>query len=104
MTTKIAALRFLALAEGISYLAFGLTMPLKYIYEITGPNKVIGYAHGALFIAYCVAVFLVNMQAKWNFKTNFLAYLASLVPSGTFVADTRIFKPTEARLISKMQP
>lgn len=91
-------LRFIALAEGISYLALGVTMPLKYLYDITGPNKIIGYAHGFLFMAYIALVFLVNLQAKWDLKTNVISYLASLIPFGTFVADAKIFKPTEQQL------
>lgn len=98
LSTKIGALRFFALAEGISYLALFVTMIFKYGYDITGPNKVVGYMHGLLFIIYCVLVLLVNRQAKWKFSTNILAYLASLIPFGTFVADAKIFKPTEADL------
>jgi integral membrane protein len=97
-SSNIGKLRFFAVAEGISYLAFGLTMPLKYVYGIMGPNKIIGYAHGFLFLAYILMVFLVNRQSKWNLKTNAWSYLASLIPFGTFVADAKIFKPTEHRL------
>ena len=103
LSTKIGTLRFFAFAEGISYLALGLTMPLKYIYDTPGPNKVVGYAHGVLFILYCVLVFLVNLQVKWSLRTNILAYLASLIPFGTFVADAKIFKKTEEELIRNGQ-
>lgn len=46
--------KVLAIAEGISYLLFGLTMPLKYVYEVPEPNYFVGMAHGVLFILYCV--------------------------------------------------
>ncbi len=104
LSTNIGALRFFAVAEGISYIAlFGLTMPLKYIYDNPGPNKIVGYAHGLLFIIYCVLVFLVNQQAKWSLKTNIMAYLASLIPFGTFIADAKIFRQTEEELNSSGQ-
>ena len=87
-------LRQLALLEGISYLLlFGVTMPLKYIWDIPEPNYVVGVAHGALFIAYCVWVLLVTIEKKWSFKTMFLAGIASIIPFGTFVADKKIFLP-----------
>lgn len=89
---RLRALRLLALLEGISYLAFAITMPLKYMYEVTEPNMVVGILHGGLFIMYCLMLFWVNLDRKWSFMTNFWAYLASLLPFGTFVADSRIFK------------
>jgi integral membrane protein len=92
LKTTLGALRLLALLEGISYLLFALTMPLKYMYEMPMPNKIVGMAHGFLFIAYCAMVFIVNQEKKWSLVTNFWAYLASLIPFGTFVADAKIFK------------
>jgi len=91
-STKLGVLRILALVEGISYLAFGLTMPLKYMFEIPGPNKVVGMAHGLLFVLYCLMVFIVNLDKKWSIKTNLLAYGASLLPFATFIVDAKIFK------------
>ena len=90
--TLIGQLRILAVAEGISYLLLALTIPLKYMYDMPMPNKIVGMAHGILFIAYCVWVIVVANDKKWNYKTTFLAGLASLLPFGTFVADAKIFK------------
>ncbi|PWH85267.1 DUF3817 domain-containing protein [Brumimicrobium oceani] len=101
-STSLGILRVLALVEGISYLALGLTMPLKYMYEMPMPNKIVGMAHGFLFISYCIMVFVVNQDKKWSFMTNFWAYFASLIPFGTFVADAKIFKrEQEKELISR---
>lgn len=91
----LKTLRILAIFEGVSYLLLGLTMPLKYMCEMPMPNKVVGMAHGVLFIAYVVFVFLVNQSQKWKFSTLFWAYFASLIPFGTFVADAKIFKPAQ---------
>src|SRR5690554_933286 len=96
-SSNLGVLRLLALIEGISYLARGLTMPLKYYYEMPMPNEIFGMAHGVLFIAYCIMVFLVNQDKKWNLKSNFYAYLASHIPFGTFVADAKIFKKEQEK-------
>lgn len=88
-------LRVFALLEGISYLALGITMPLKYYMEMGMPNKIVGNIHGVFFIVYCLLVFVVNRDAKWSLSQNFWAYIASLIPIGTFVADAKIFKPTQ---------
>lgn len=90
--SSLGILRILALLEGISYLSFAITMPLKRMYEMPLPNLIVGNIHGILFIAYCIFVFVVNQEKKWNFMTNFWAYAASLIPFGTFVADAKIFK------------
>ncbi len=90
--SKLGILRILAVAEGISFLLFALTMPLKKIYSIAWPNKIVGYAHGFLFLAYCIWVILVASEKKWSIKTTLVAGLASLVPFGTFIADAKIFK------------
>ena len=95
-STSIGILRLLALIEGISYLSFAITVPLKRMYGIEGPNYWVGMAHGILFIAYCIFVLIVAKHYKWPFKTTFLAGLASLLPFGTFVADAKIFKPAQA--------
>ncbi len=67
-------------------------MPLKNIYGITLPNKIVGYAHGFLFIAYIIWVLWVNKEKKWSLKNLFLALIASLLPFGTFVADAKLFR------------
>ena len=92
LKTLIGQLRFLAIAEGISYLLLALTMPLKYMYDYPMPNKIVGMAHGVLFVAYCVWVIVVANDKKWKFTTTFAAGIASLLPFGTFVADAKIFK------------
>lgn len=86
-------LRILGFIEGISFLVIlFVTMPLKYIWEMTEPNKIIGMAHGVLFIAYCLLVVIVGYKLKWKFMSIFWALLASIIPFGTFVADAKIFK------------
>jgi integral membrane protein len=95
MTLKI--LRILAILEGISYLLFAITMPLKYFYGLPQPNFVVGMAHGLLFIAYNVTALICGYQKKWPLLTIFWALLASLIPFGTFVADAKIFKPAQQK-------
>lgn len=89
---NLKTLRFLAISEGISYLLFALTMPLKYMMEITLPNKIVGMAHGVLFIAYCVWVVLVSRDQKWNTSKTLLALAASLFPFATFIVDAKWLK------------
>lgn len=90
INTLVGQLRLLAILEGISYVSFGLTMPLKYMMDIKGPNFYVGMAHGFLFIAYCIWVVVVAQDRKLKFKDTGLLLVASLVPFMTFWADKRI--------------
>ena len=93
LKTTIGRLRILGFLEGISYLMlFGISMPLKYGFDMPGPNKVIGMAHGLLFVLYVFYVVMAKFEYRWNGKKTLLALLASLVPFGTFWADKKLFR------------
>lgn len=91
---KIKILRKLAFYEGISYLLlFAVTMPLKYIMNMPQPNLIIGSLHGLLFILYCLYAFLVYKEIKgWNLKILLIVLIASILPFGTFILDSKLLK------------
>ncbi|MBM3186012.1 MAG: DUF3817 domain-containing protein [Bacteroidetes bacterium] len=88
----IKRFRWLAIAEGISYLLLGITVPLKRIYHIPEPNFVVGSIHGVLFIAYCIILLVLMIDLKWSFKKGFILFLASLIPFGTFWAERKYLR------------
>ena len=90
--TILKVFRFLAILEGISYLLFGVTMPLKYMYEILEPNFYVGMAHGVLFMLYCVLGLASAINYKWSFGFSVMVFVASLVPFGTFYLDAKYLK------------
>jgi integral membrane protein len=92
LNTLVGQLQLLAILEGISYISFGLTMPLKYVYGIKEPNYVVGVAHGALFMAYVAWVMIVHFDRKMPYSKTMLLLVASLVPFMTFWAEKRILK------------
>lgn len=82
--------KILAITEGISFLLILLvTMPLKYFADMPMPNKIVGMAHGFLFIAYVVMVFMVKNEFNWTKKQTFFALLASIIPCGTFFIEKK---------------
>ena len=82
--------RATAILEGISYLAlFAVTMPLKYMADLPMPNKVVGYAHGVLFIAYLALALFFWITRKWGFKKGIIMVLASFLPFATFYVDQK---------------
>lgn len=93
LKTTLGQLRLLAIIEGVSYLMlFGITMPLKYIGDIGGPNQFVGMAHGVLFIMYCLWVVFYANKKNWPIMKTLLALGASLLPFATFVVDRKYLK------------
>ena len=90
--TAVGRLRIVAFLEGCSYLLLGFTMILKYKFGMPQPNYVVGLAHGILFVLYIVLVLQVSFLKRWNLVKIFGAFLASLVPFGTFYADKALFR------------
>ncbi len=94
LRSPLGRFRLVAFLEGCSFLLLGLTMILKYRYEMPEPNYVVGMAHGILFMLYVVLLFQVTRLHKWSTIRFLLAFLASLIPFGTFVAEVKLFKPS----------
>ena len=83
----------IAVLEGVSYLLLlGIAMPLKYVYDLPGPVKYLGWLHGILFILYCLFLLLTWIKLKWSFGKVLLAFFASLLPFATFILDRRLKK------------
>ena len=85
-------LRITAWSEGISFLLFGISMPLKYGFDIPQPNYVIGMAHGILFILYNLMILRNTSKNKWNIKQVIFLCFLSLLPFGTFYGDYKYLK------------
>jgi integral membrane protein len=92
LKTALGRLRIVAFIEGCSYLLLGFTMILKYKYAMPQPNYIVGLAHGILFVLYVVLLLQVSYLNRWNLVKIFVAFLASLVPFGTFYADKVLFR------------
>jgi|APGre2960657505_1045072.scaffolds.fasta_scaffold135194_2 integral membrane protein len=87
---RLSILKIVAILEGISYLLFAVTVPLKKIYNYHWPNKIVGMSHGILFILYMLLVFINSKTQTWSWKTKALLYLASVIPFGTFIVEKKI--------------
>jgi integral membrane protein len=88
--TRLSILKIVAILEGISYLLFAITVPLKKIYHYHWPNKIVGMTHGILFILYMLLVFINSKTQTWSWKTKVMLYIASIIPFGTFIAEKKI--------------
>jgi integral membrane protein len=83
--------RMIGIAEGISFLVLlGIAMPLKYLANIPEAVKFVGWAHGALFVAFIYFAFEVMGAFKKNIFWLAKAFIASIIPFGTFVFDREL--------------
>jgi len=90
--------RMVGIAEGISFLVLLLiAMPLKYLFDFPQAVKIIGWAHGALFVAFIYFAFEVMGTLKKNFSWFIKALIAAFLPLGTFIFDRQL-KREEALL------
>ncbi|BDD06985.1 DUF3817 domain-containing protein [Aureibacter tunicatorum] len=93
MKTTIGKLRIVGLMEGWSFIILlAIAMPLKYYAGIPEVNKVVGMAHGVLFVAYVFLVYMAKTEYEWSWKDTMIAMACSVIPFGTFYADKKIFK------------
>jgi integral membrane protein len=83
--------RLIGILEGISYVVLlFVAMPLKYFADMPNAVKYIGWAHGVLFVAFGLFLIKVWEQYKWSFGKATVAFIASLVPFGTFWLDKKL--------------
>jgi integral membrane protein len=96
MKTALGRLRIVAFIEGCSYLLLGFTMILKYKFSMPQPNYIVGLAHGILFVLYIILLLQVSFLHRWSIIKMLMAFLASLIPFGTFYADKVLFRQSNS--------
>jgi len=96
--TPLDRVRTVGKAEAISYLVLlGVAMPLKYLAGMPLAVKVVGWAHGALFVVFGVVLLQAMLALRWSIGKAALVFAATLVPFGPFVIDRRLVEAEEER-------
>lgn len=65
-------------------------MPLKYFAGFPEAVLAVGWPHGVLFVIYLISLGEVSLARRWRLVRVIGAFVASLVPFGTFVLDARL--------------
>jgi integral membrane protein len=80
--------RMVALLEGLSFLLLlFVAMPLKYGADQPLAVKILGPAHGVLFILYAVLLYDIILSKVWSRRAIFFAIAAAFLPAGTLLFD-----------------
>jgi integral membrane protein len=82
--------KILGRLEGVSFLLLlFVAMPLKYYAHMPVFVKALGPIHGVLFLLYCASAYMVASSERWPIGQQLLAYVAAVLPFGTFVFEKR---------------
>jgi integral membrane protein len=88
LRTPLARFRTVALAEGLSFLTLlFVAMPLKYLADLPLAVRIVGMAHGVLFVLYVLALAEAASDRRWPLTRVLAAFGASLVPFGNFLLE-----------------
>jgi integral membrane protein len=91
LSTPLARLRTIGIIEGASFLLLlFVAMPLKYVWDMPIYVRIVGSAHGLLWVLYLAALGEVWITLKWNMARVAQAFIASVLPFGPFVLDARL--------------
>ena len=66
-----------------------VAMPVKYIGDDDSLVRIVGVAHGWLYIAYIITVLTLAYQGRWRPLRTLLVLLAGTVPFASFVAERK---------------
>jgi integral membrane protein len=93
LSTSLGRLRLAGFLEGASFLLLvGVAMPLKYFAGHPEAVRVMGMAHGVLFLAFVATIIQAHGDYGWPAKRSALLFLAALLPFGPFVADRKLLR------------
>jgi integral membrane protein len=89
----VGRLRAVGMLEGLSFLALlGVAMPLKHLYGMPLPVKIVGWTHGLLFVSYLVVLVQVAQAYKWPLSRVLVGAVAAALPGGPFLIDSRLVR------------
>ena len=95
--TRLRQLRRVALLEGSSFLILlFVAMPLKYLAGMPLAVRIVGSIHGALFLLFLAALYRAATARAWPRRRSVTAFVASILPFGTFVFDGSLRREIES--------
>jgi integral membrane protein len=80
--------RWIGRIEGVSWLLLlFVAMPLKYGFGQPLAVRVVGSAHGALFVTFCAVLGWAHLRRRWAILRSLKLFLAALIPFGFLAVD-----------------
>lgn len=96
LSTAVGRLRAVSALEGLSYaLLVFVAMPLKYGLGEPAMVKVMGMAHGVLFVAFSAALVAAWGDRRWHVTRPVALMVASMVPLGAIWIEHTLRQPDD---------
>ncbi|NGN64921.1 DUF3817 domain-containing protein [Streptomyces sp. A7024] len=95
--------RTMAYVTGVLLVLLCLGMIGKYVLDLSGADgftKVVGIAHGWLYILYLVFAFDLGSKAKWPVGKQLWVLLAGTIPTAAFFVERKVSREVEAKVTS----
>ena len=90
MNITLKTFRVISLLEALSFLVLLLVaMPVKYILGNPELVRIVGMAHGILFVLYIISALLFKNKLNWSNQILVVVILCSIIPLGPFYVDRK---------------
>jgi integral membrane protein len=93
--------RVMAYTTGVLLIALTLGVIAKYGLHLDGADdftRIVGIAHGWLYVVYLVFAFDLGSKAKWPVGKQLWVLLAGTIPTAAFFVERKVSHELEARL------
>ena len=90
MIITLKTFRVISLLEALSFVILLLVaMPIKYILGNPELVRIVGMAHGILFILYNIVALLFKKKLNWSNQILVVVILCSIIPLGHLYVDRK---------------
>jgi integral membrane protein len=92
--------RVMAYVTGVLLVLLTVGVIAKYLLDLDGADgftRVVGIAHGWLYVLYLVFAFDLGSKAKWPVGKQLWVLLAGTVPTAAFFVERRISRELEVK-------
>ncbi|MQY12045.1 hypothetical protein SRB5_21740 [Streptomyces sp. RB5] len=98
--------RTMAYVTGVLLILLCLGMVGKYLLDLSGAGdftKIVGIAHGWLYIVYLIFAFDLGAKAKWPVGKQIWVLLAGTIPTAAFFVERKVSAEL-APLVARDEP
>jgi len=90
MNITLKTFRVISLLEALSFVILLLVaMPIKYILGNPELVRIVGMAHGILFVLYIISALLFKNKLNWSNQILVVVILCSIIPLGPLYVDRK---------------
>ncbi|MFD7709836.1 DUF3817 domain-containing protein [Streptomyces sp. NPDC059786] len=93
--------RVMAYVTGVLLVLLTLGVIAKYVLDIGGAadfTRVVGIAHGWLYVVYLIFAFDLGSKAKWPVGKQLWVLIAGTIPTAAFFVERKVSAELEAKL------